>query len=231
MRAAVEYDDRAALGGANMIERESINAAGEAAMKRRPFRRPDWLSMVGAFLAAGCGASVDAPMTEEELLGSAHQAIGEAACLVAPPTATITDGGLFRTAAQYTIPGCQEAVVVEVAPFEFRGQISLRDVGATPTNAAQCENLGMVAEFFGLLQNPGDPDEFMDLHTDSRTGDFPPGGPCVRPRIDFNINPIVLGLNRDEFETMTRIRVVMRAGANILPGSATRPIEIAYEDP
>jgi hypothetical protein len=214
-----------------MIERASIGAAGEAANEMTPSRKAYWLGLVSAFLAVGCGANVDAPVTEEELLGSAEQAIGEAACLEVTPTATITDGGLFRSATQYTIPGCEEAVVVEVAPFEFRGQITLRDVGAAPTNSGQCENLGMVAEFFGLLQEPGDPDEFMKLHADSRTGDFPPGGPCVLPRIDFNINPLVLGLNRDEIETMTRIRVVMRAGANILPGSATRPIEIAYTDP
>lgn len=213
-----------------MIERDDVGGV-VAAVQPRLSEKASGAAFLWSVLMAGCAANVDAPLLDEEMLGSASQAIGEAACRTVPPTATIGDGGLFRSATQYTIPGCQEAVVVEVAPFEFYGTISVRDVGAIPTNATQCQNLGMRADFFGVQEPPGDPVEVGALTSVSESGEFPAGGPCVRPSIDVVLSPIAFQLNAEEVEEMTKIRVVMRAGANILAGSQTRPIEIEYSDP
>jgi hypothetical protein len=210
-----------------MIDRKSVGGASES----RPWGRSVRVALLLAGAVTGC-ASVDTVESPGGRLGSARYALGEDSCGTAIATGVIDDQSDFRSPDVYTTEGCSDAVVIDVPSVAFNGTITLRDVGVDKTNATECDNLRLIADFYCVIEEPDEPTRVLNVGSTTARAQFFAPQTCLLPVVDdFDTNPRALGLNAEEAPFMTTVRVAVKAGQNVDHGFELRPVEVSYSAP
>jgi hypothetical protein len=159
-------------------------------------------------------------------LGSAQQELKEAGCATTSPTAVLTGGAEFQSPTEYSQAGCYKAQVVDIPDLAIGGSVRVRFRGTGGSTRSVCETQWLGATFYAQIDGV-----FRELNYLSDHGVWSDVEGCLRPDFGFTLDPIAYGMDRDEVEGLSGVRIAASARMSSSSASQTRSLSVNYVNP
>ena len=192
--------------------------------------RPGIAALLAVLVAstAGCGADAMDPSDEWAAapLGSTAQALKEAGCATTSPTAVLTGGAEFQSPTEYSQAGCYKAQVVDIPDLAIGGNVRVRFTDTAGSTQSVCQAQWLGATFYAQINGV-----FEQLNYLSDRAVWSDVEGCLPPDFGFALDPIAYGLDHDEVEGLSGVRIAASARTSSSSAAQTRSLSVYYVNP